>query len=107
MADRRKMLTGLPKAAVPVLLLALLPLGRSACGSGTETTTTRIPPPVSASTADHLAKLSERVATYLDAGETCSAAHAADDLQAAIEDADLGDTIRPSVEETASRLVDG
>ena len=45
--------------------------------------------PISAATAGHLAKLSDRVASDLDAGDTCHAAHAADDLRAAVEEADL------------------
>ena len=100
------MLLGAHKAIAPLVLLALVASGLAACGSGTDTTTTPPPPPVSAATADHLAKLSNRVATDLDAGETCSAAMAADDLKAAVEDADLANTIRPGIEEVASRLVD-
>ena len=94
------------RAIAPLALFALLAGGLSACGSGSETTTTRVPPPLSAATADHLAKLSNRIATDLDAGETCSAAHAADDLQAAVEGADLATTIRSGVAQVASRLVD-
>jgi hypothetical protein len=98
---------GTRKAIAPLALFALTAGGLSACGSGAETTTTTAPPPpVSAATADHLAKLSDRVATYLDAGETCSAAMAADDLKAAVDEADLANTIRSGVEEVASRLVD-
>jgi hypothetical protein len=87
-----------------VLALAL-PLVIGACGSGDETTTTAPPPPVSAATADRLAKLSNRVAANLEAGETCSAAIAADDLKTAVEDADLSASLRPGVEEVATRLV--
>ena len=98
---------GAHKAIAPLALLALFGAGLAACGSGTDTTTTPpAPPPVSASTADHLAKLSERIASDLDAGETCSAAMAADDLKAAVAEADLANTIRPGVEAVASRLVD-
>jgi hypothetical protein len=98
---------GAHKAVAPLALLALLGGGLAACGSGTDTTTTPpAPPPLSASTADHLAKLSDRIATDLDAGETCSAAIAADDLKAAVAEADLANTIRPGVEAVASRLVD-
>jgi hypothetical protein len=101
-----EMWMGMRKAVAPMALFALLGGGLAACGSGTETTTTPPPPPVSAATADHLAKLSNRIATDLDAGETCSAAVAADELKSAVEDADLSNTIRPGVEEVASRLVD-
>jgi hypothetical protein len=93
------------KAAASALGLAYAALVIAACGSGEEPTTTTTPPPVSASTAEHLAKLSDRIATDLDAGATCDAARAADDLMAAVEEADLGATLRPDVEEVASRLV--
>jgi hypothetical protein len=98
---------GTRKAIAPLVSVALLAGGLSACGSGTDTTTTPpAPPPLSASTADHLAKLSDRIATDLDAGETCSAAVAADDLKTAVADAQLANTIRPGIEAVASRLVD-
>ena len=98
---------GAQKAVAPLALLVLFGAGLAACGSGTDTTTTPPAPlPVSASTADNLAKLSERIATDLDAGQTCSAAMAADDLKAAVAEADLANTIRPGVEAVASRLVD-
>lgn len=87
------------------MLALALPLVIGACGSGDETTTTAQPPPVSAVTADHLAKLSNRVAANLEAGETCSAAIAADELETAVEDADLSASLRPDVEEVATRLV--
>jgi hypothetical protein len=93
------------KAALPALGLAYAALVIAACGSSEEPTTTTPPPPVSASTAEHLAKLSDRIATDLDAGATCDAARAADDLMAAVEEADLAATLRPGVEEVASRLV--
>jgi hypothetical protein len=94
------------KAAGAALGLAFAALVISACGSGDEaTTTTPPPPPVSASTADQLAKLSNRVATNLDAGLTCDAAYAADELKAAVEEADLSASLRPGVEEVATRLV--
>lgn len=93
------------KAGAPALGLALTALAIAGCGSGDEETTRTPPPPVSASTADHLAKLSDRVATNLDDGLTCDAAIAADELMAAVEEADLAATIRPGIEEVASRLV--
>jgi hypothetical protein len=93
------------KAAAP-LALALAALVLTACGSGDDDTTTTVqPPPVSATTADRLAKLSNRVAAELEAGLTCEAAHAADDLMAAVEEADLSTALRPGVEEVATRLV--
>ena len=95
------------KAGASALGAALAALVIASCGSGDEaTTTTPPPPPVSVSTADELAKLSSRIATNLDAGLTCDAAIAADELMAAVEEADLAPTIRPGIEEVATRLVD-
>jgi hypothetical protein len=88
------------------ILLALAALGLGACGSGGSDSTVAQKPPVSAATADRLAKLSDRIATDLDAGDTCHAAHAADDLRAAVEDSDLSATLRPGVDAAAGRLVD-
>jgi hypothetical protein len=95
------------KAAGPIILLALAMLVLVACGSGGsgDDTTKPQPPPVSAATADHLAKLSNRVASELDAGDTCGAAYAADQLQHAVSSADLPATLRPGVEEVATDLV--
>jgi hypothetical protein len=100
------MWTGKPKAAGPAILLAAAALALGACGSGGGDTTATQPPPVSAATADRLARLSERVASDLDAGDTCDAAHAADDLKAAVEESDLPATMRPAVDEVAGTLVD-
>jgi hypothetical protein len=87
------------------IVLALATLGLLGCGSGGgDSTATR--PALSTATADHLAKLSERVASDLDAGETCTAAHDADELAAAVDDARLPSSIRPGVSEVASNLVD-
>jgi hypothetical protein len=93
------------KPAASALALGYAALVIAACGSSEEPTTTTPKPPVSASTAEHLAKLSDRIATDLDAGATCDAAYAADDLMSAVEEADLAATLRPGVEEIASRLV--
>ena len=93
------------KAAGPMILLALAALVLVACGSGGGETTKPQPPPVSAATAGHLAKLSDRVASELDAGDTCGAAYAADQLQDAVSSADLPATLRPGVEEVATDLV--
>jgi hypothetical protein len=101
------MWTGKLRAAGLATSLALATLALASCGSGGgDSTTVALPPPVSPDTAGHLAKLSDRVATDLDAGDTCNAAHAADDLQAAIEDADLPASMRSSVDAAAGRLVD-
>ena len=88
------------------MLLALAALGLGACGSGSDTTTTPDRPAVSAATADRLAKLSDRIASDLDAGDICHAAHAADDLRSAVEESDLPATLRPGVDAAAGQLVD-
>jgi hypothetical protein len=99
---------GKPRAAGLAISLALAALALAGCGSsdGDTTTTAVKPPTVPAATADHLAKLSNTVASDLDAGSTCEAAYAADQLQAAIEEADLPDSMRSSVDDAAGRLVD-
>jgi hypothetical protein len=99
------MRTGNWKAA-GLILLVLVPVGLGACGSGSDTTTTPVRPAVSAATADRLAKLSDRIASDLDAGDICHAAHAADDLRSAVEASDLPATLRPGVDAAAGRLVD-
>jgi hypothetical protein len=100
------MSTGKLRAAGLAISLALATLGLGACGSGGDSTTVAEPPPIAPDTAGHLAKLSDRVASDLDAGDTCHAAHAADDLRSAVEDADLPTTMRSDVDAVAGRLVD-
>jgi hypothetical protein len=90
--------------AIP-LALAALALGSCGSGGGADTTVAKRPA-VSADTAGHLAKLSDRVASDLDSGDTCDAAYAADQLQSAVEEARLPASMRPSVDEAAGRLVD-
>ncbi len=103
--DLRPMSMGNLKAA-GLTVLALATLGLSACGSGGGGTTVAAPPPIAAATAGHLAKLSDRVASDLGSGDTCHAAHAADDLRAAVEEADIPRSMRPGVDAVAGRLVD-
>jgi hypothetical protein len=81
-------------------------LAIGACGSSGDTPTVAQPPPIAPATAGHLAQLSDRVATDLDAGDTCHAAHAADDLRTAVEDADLPASMSSDVDAAAGRLVD-
>ena len=99
------MRTGNWKAA-GLILLVLVAVGLGACGSGSDTTTTPVRPAVSAATADRHAKLSDRIASDLDAGDICHGAHAADDLRSAVEASDLPATLRPGVDAAAGRLVD-
>jgi hypothetical protein len=95
------------RAAGLAISLALAALALGACGSGDGDSSTVVqPPPIAPDTAGHLAKLSDRVATDLDSGDTCHAAHAADDLRAAVQDADLPSTMRSDVDEVTGRLVD-
>ncbi len=94
------------RAAGLAIAVALASLALAACGSDGGGTTVALPPPIAPDTAAHLAKLSDRVATDLDAGDTCHAAHAADDLQTAVDDADLPASMRSSVDAAAGRLVD-
>ncbi len=100
------MRTGNLKTAGAAVLLALAAIGLSACGSGGSGSTVARQPAVSAATADRLAKLSDRIATDLDSGDTCHAAHAADDLRSAVEGSDLPANLRPGVDEVAAGLVD-
>lgn len=98
---------GKPRAVGLAISLALAALALAGCGSSGEDTTTAVKrPSVLAATADHLAKLSNTVASDLDAGSTCEAAYAADQLQAAIEEANLPASMRSSIDEAAGRLVD-
>jgi hypothetical protein len=101
------MSTGKLRAAGLAISLALAALALAGCGSSGEETTTAVKrPTVPAATADHLAKLSNTVASDLDAGSTCEAAYAADELQAAIGEANLPASMRSSVDDAAGRLVD-
>jgi hypothetical protein len=101
------MRTGILKAAIPALLVCLAALALAACGSGGEDSTTAATarPAVSPATADRLAKLSDRIATNLDAGDLCHAAHAADDLHTAVQESDLSANLRPGVDTVATDLV--
>jgi hypothetical protein len=94
------------KAGGLAISLALATLALLGCGSGSGGDQTTTGPALSAATAGHLAKLSDRIATDLDAGDTCSAAHTADDLDAAVQDAHLPPSLRAGVGETTGRLVD-
>jgi hypothetical protein len=100
------MWTGKMKAAGLAIMLALTAPALASCGSGGGQTTVAQPPSISPSTAGQLAKLSDRVATDLDSGDTCHAAHAADDLQTAVEEADIPPSMRPDVDAVTSSLVD-
>ncbi|MGE5856856.1 MAG: hypothetical protein ACM31K_00045 [Solirubrobacterales bacterium] len=97
--------TGNLRAAALAISLALASVTLVACGSGESGPVTQRPA-VSAATADRLAKLSDRIASDLTAGDTCQAAHAADNLRSAVERSDLPDRLRPDVDAAAATLVD-
>jgi hypothetical protein len=99
------MQAGTLKAVGLAISVALAALALVACGSGDGGPTTQ-QPALSAPTANRLATLSERVASDLDSGDTCHAAHAADDLRAAVESANLPASMRSGVDDVTGRLVD-
>jgi hypothetical protein len=78
-----------------------LTLGVTACGSDGGGSTS-----LSRPTADRLAAVSDEIASDLDSGDTCGAAHRADDLKTAVQAADLPDNVRTQVESAASQLVE-
>lgn len=101
------MATGTLRAAGLAIVLALAALALAACGSdGGGTTTASQPPAIPAETAGHLAKLSDRIASDLDSGDTCHAAHAADDLRVAVDESQIPASMRPDIESVAGNLVD-
>jgi hypothetical protein len=93
------------KAVGLAIAVALAASALVACGSGDGGTATQ-EAALSATTASRLATLSDRVASQLDAGETCHAAHSADDLQSAVQSANLPQSIRSGVDGVAGRLVE-
>jgi hypothetical protein len=100
------MCTGNLKAAGVAISIACAALGLAACGSSGDTSSTTARPAVSAATVNRLATLSDRIASDLDAGDTCHAAHAADDLSSAVQESDLPAALRSGVDAAAGRLVD-
>lgn len=60
-----------------------------------------------ADTAEELAAMSDGIADALEAGDTCDAAHRADELQTAVSEADIPDDLRDEVEAGADQLVNG
>jgi hypothetical protein len=97
------MLTGNSRAralAVTLALAAVPVLG--ACGSSDDSGDVSL----SSATAEELAAQSEQIAEELDAGDDCAAAHRADDLDAAVAEADIPDELRTEVEGATQQLVD-
>jgi hypothetical protein len=92
------------RALVATLALATMP-AIGACGSGDEPSEPA-EASLSSATAEELALESERIAAELDAGDSCAAAHRADDLDAAVAEADLPEDLRAEVEGATQQLVD-
>jgi hypothetical protein len=77
----------------------------AACGSDEDSPPTKTVAALPAATAERLAKQSERIADQLDAGDTCTAAHSADDLDSAVGDADVPAELRRELEAATEQLV--
>jgi hypothetical protein len=95
---------GKRQALAPALGLALA-IFLAACGSGGGGQDQPQRERMSAATANKLAVASEQIADDLDAGDTCTAAAHADDLNDEVESAEIPADIRPEVESTATELV--
>jgi hypothetical protein len=98
------MWSGNLKAITVAITLAAASLGLSACGSGDEADPPQ-KPPIPPATANQLASQSDQVAADLDDGELCTAAGEADDLLAAVQDAQLPANLRSGIESAAQDLV--
>ncbi|MGH2983080.1 MAG: hypothetical protein ACRDK5_02310 [Solirubrobacterales bacterium] len=77
----------------------------AACGSDENPSPTETAVSLRAATAERLAERSEEIADQLDSGDTCGAAHSADDLDAAVADADIPAELRPEIEAASEELV--
>jgi hypothetical protein len=89
------------RALAVTLVLAAVPV-LSACGSSDDSGDASL----SSATAEELASQSEQIADELDAGDDCAAAHRADDLDAAVAEADIPEELRTEVEGATQQLVD-
>jgi hypothetical protein len=74
------------------------------CGSD-DAQPTETAPALPSATANRLAVQSERIADQLDAGDTCAAAHSADELDGAVAEAEVPAEIRSELEAAAEQLV--
>jgi hypothetical protein len=100
MAFRRPTAMG---AGVAITLAAVLAL--AACGADEDSPPTETAVSLRAATAERLAQRSERIAEELDSGDTCAAAHSADELDAAVADAEIPAELRPGLEAASEGLV--
>ena len=78
--------------------------GLTACGSE-DSPPTKTAAVLPAATADRLAGKSERIADQLDSGDMCGAARSADELDAAVAEAEVPAEIRSELEAAAEQLV--
>jgi hypothetical protein len=90
-------------AGVAIMLATVFSL--AACGSGEDSPPTETAVSLRAATAERLAQRSERIADELDSGDTCAAAHSADELDAAVADAEIPAELRPELEAVSEELV--
>jgi hypothetical protein len=80
-------------------------LSLAACGSEEEAPPPKTVPALSAATANRLAAESERIADQIDSGDVCGAAHSADELDAAVSEAEVSAELRAELEVATERLV--
>jgi len=90
-------------AGVAITLAAVFAL--SACGSDEDSPPTETTVSLRAATAERLAQRSERIADELDSGDTCAAANSADELDAAVAEAEIPAELRPELEAASEELV--
>jgi hypothetical protein len=90
-------------AGVAITLAAVLAL--AACGSDEDSPPTETTVSLRAATAERLAQRSERIADEIDSGDTCAAAHSADELDAAVAEAEIPAELRPELEAASEELV--
>jgi hypothetical protein len=86
-----------------VALAAALSL--SACGSDETPSPTTTAASLPAEASERLAKRSEEVAEKLESGDTCGAAHKADELDAAVAEAEIPAELRSEIQDATQQLV--
>jgi hypothetical protein len=95
-----------PKAMGAVATVALAAcFSLAACGSDQDPSPPKTVASLPAPTADRLAARSERIADQLDSGDLCGAAHSADELDGAVEEADVPSELRSELEAATEQLV--
>jgi len=76
-----------------------------ACGTDEDRSPPKTVASLPAATGDRLAGESERIADQLDSGDTCGAALSADELDAAVAEAEVPAELRSELEAATERLV--